>query len=481
MGIAADAGGMKKFTQSGLILGTMALMIVAVPAVHGKKQTSQATTQTKPKKNPVQTNSALPQVQIKQKPPASEISTEDKNKINMAPLGKAVKIKVYNKETWAVKAKSKGGYYLLNDDEEKNKDKQNTKSSSDKASSSSSKKTGPGKGKFSGADIPSLENGPNGSTHGEPSLFGDFDTSFFGTEPASHPECRVTTLPPQINLNEDLFGPVREQSPGNETRGTCTAQTMANVATYAWNREHGYSKYFSANWIHMRAKEYGVLTGQETMDNMHSGSSINNYRDVNQTGFGGFMEESFFPYVNPLLQLVGQSSYVDTFQAPYAQRFIDVTKIPPDCSHSNAIEYRANVEKVSLADFAAIDFVKIKLCQDRPVYASFDYSDDMMGNDVITDNNYVLEAPPAGYESTGGHVMTIVGYDDDNQRFRVLNSWGDEWGDDGYFYMTYDAFVTLRRTYMLTIHEMQPYPPHSLPRPLLYQNLTSMPPPACDI
>lgn len=34
-------------------------------------------------------------------------------------------------------------------------------------------------------------------------------------------------------------------------------------------------------------------------------------------------------------------------------------------------------------------------------------------------------------QQLGGHCITIVGYDDSTQRFKILNSWGDSWGDKG--------------------------------------------------
>lgn len=42
----------------------------------------------------------------------------------------------------------------------------------------------------------------------------------------------------------------------------------------------------------------------------------------------------------------------------------------------------------------------------------------------------------------GGHAMTVVGYDDDKNggSFIVLNSWGEDWGENGVCYMRYDDF-----------------------------------------
>lgn len=39
----------------------------------------------------------------------------------------------------------------------------------------------------------------------------------------------------------------------------------------------------------------------------------------------------------------------------------------------------------------------------------------------------------------GGHVVTIVGYDDSKECWIVKNSWGTKWGENGWFRMSYDA------------------------------------------
>ncbi len=41
----------------------------------------------------------------------------------------------------------------------------------------------------------------------------------------------------------------------------------------------------------------------------------------------------------------------------------------------------------------------------------------------------------------GGHAVVCEGYDDPSGRFIVANSWSDQWGDKGYFYMPYE-FLT---------------------------------------
>jgi hypothetical protein len=52
--------------------------------------------------------------------------------------------------------------------------------------------------------------------------------------------------------------------------------------------------------------------------------------------------------------------------------------------------------------------------------------------------NFIYSGP-SGMEK-GGHAMVVVGYDDSRQAFKVLNSWGREWGENGYGWISYSAF-----------------------------------------
>jgi C1A family cysteine protease len=49
----------------------------------------------------------------------------------------------------------------------------------------------------------------------------------------------------------------------------------------------------------------------------------------------------------------------------------------------------------------------------------------------------VLNLPVQSEKTVGGHAVLAVGYDDAAQRIMVQNSWGDAWGQKGYFTMPY--------------------------------------------
>lgn len=63
------------------------------------------------------------------------------------------------------------------------------------------------------------------------------------------------------------------------------------------------------------------------------------------------------------------------------------------------------------------------------VYESFESPDVAQTGD--------MPMPAAGESVVGGHAVLAVGYDDGKQVFIVRNSWGEGWGDHGYFHMPY--------------------------------------------
>jgi hypothetical protein len=58
---------------------------------------------------------------------------------------------------------------------------------------------------------------------------------------------------------------------------------------------------------------------------------------------------------------------------------------------------------------------------------------------------------PTGNVAKSAHAVTIIGFDQDAKKFKLVNSYGPQWGEDGFFYMTYDVLSTVAIA-GLTIH-----------------------------
>ena len=67
------------------------------------------------------------------------------------------------------------------------------------------------------------------------------------------------------------------------------------------------------------------------------------------------------------------------------------------------------------------------------VYESFE-------TQSVTDSG-MMPMPSSNEKILGGHAVLAVGFDNDKKCILVRNSWGKNWGDNGYFYMPYD-FIT---------------------------------------
>ena len=64
------------------------------------------------------------------------------------------------------------------------------------------------------------------------------------------------------------------------------------------------------------------------------------------------------------------------------------------------------------------------------VYESFE-------SDAVASTG-IVPMPDPNEQCLGGHAVYCVGYDDSKKAFKVRNSWGNEWGDGGNFWLPYD-------------------------------------------
>lgn len=80
--------------------------------------------------------------------------------------------------------------------------------------------------------------------------------------------------------------------------------------------------------------------------------------------------------------------------------------------------------------------LKTALSKGYPVAAAFVWP--FRAVDKVT---YLLNTPTAQEikRCDCGHAVIIVGYDDNKKQVEIRNSWGTNWGNNGYCYMSYDV------------------------------------------
>lgn len=101
------------------------------------------------------------------------------------------------------------------------------------------------------------------------------------------------------------------------------------------------------------------------------------------------------------------------------------------------------------------DYLRIKKClaEKNPVIFSIKCYSSLF--DVSKDG---IWKKPAVDTIVGNHALCIVGYDDTKNggSFEVMNSWGTDWGQGGFFWMTYDQMMSFG-SYALELMDKESY------------------------
>lgn len=118
------------------------------------------------------------------------------------------------------------------------------------------------------------------------------------------------------------------------------------------------------------------------------------------------------------------------------------TEIPDDIleeAKKNRIQGYSRLFDDSYSNVFKVEVMKKALSQGNPVVigmkvpGSFYYAEDVWEP---------YEEPDGFY---GGHAMCVIGYDnnrfEDEGAFEVMNSWGNDWGNDGFIWIRYSDFT----------------------------------------
>ena len=222
--------------------------------------------------------------------------------------------------------------------------------------------------------------------------------------PASS-ELFAQSLPSQVDLSAAL-PPVGSQGSQNSCVGWALGYYYR---TFLQARDSGWSpttapQQFSPSWIY----------NQRPVDDCSD--------DYGMSYYSGFR----------ILQDLGAATLADM---PYQSA--DSCTLPSAAVAQAAATYRvldfANV--FSGTGQADLNVLKSLLARGEPfalavpIYSSF-YS--------VTPANPIVPLHRSNEACYGGHALFVVGYDDAIGGFLAVNSWGSNWGRDGYAYLSYD-------------------------------------------
>jgi C1A family cysteine protease len=212
------------------------------------------------------------------------------------------------------------------------------------------------------------------------------------------PPAAVAALPPSVDLRSGC-PPVYDQG----QLGSCTANAIGGALQFNQMKE-GLADIFVPSRLF-------IYYNERVMENSVDEDAGAMIRDgIKSVSKEGAPHETLWPYV------------ISKFK----------TKPPPK-AYKDALKHRAILyERVN----ATMDQLKGCLASGYPFVFGFSVYDSFESSEVAKTG--VVPMPKPKERQLGGHAVLAVGYDDPTSRFIVRNSWGDKWGNAGYFTMPYD-------------------------------------------
>lgn len=176
---------------------------------------------------------------------------------------------------------------------------------------------------------------------------------------------------------------------------------------------------------------YGLKSYQEAVERKRKPSSLNQTFSpayiYNQIKISTCKNGS---YIFEALDLLKKEGVATLEQFPYD---------PKDCSRLPANNEKTGARPFAIADWRTVSFtneadVKSHIASGFPVVIGM-----MVDEGFERLRGSSIYRGRSGNE-LGGHAMVVTGYDDARQAFKVLNSWGTDWGENGYGWISYSAF-----------------------------------------
>ena len=231
-------------------------------------------------------------------------------------------------------------------------------------------------------------------------------------------------------LPSEFVLPIKLNVYDQKNLGSCTANSGCSCYKYEAS-QLGKQMEPSRLFLYYNTREI------EGTVNEDSGAYIRDvFKALNKRGL---CEEKYFPYIE------------STFRNRPSQEAYN-NGLKYQTTKYTAVPKSLTTIKQTLYSGAAISFGFL-------VYSSF--------FDNWSSTTGDMPIPKKGERVEGGHAVTIYGYSDAKQAFYILNSWGNGWGKNGYFWMPYSFLLSDNASDFWCIDEIkiedQPTPPSPTP------------------
>ncbi|EKP11630.1 C1 family peptidase [Leptospira borgpetersenii] len=141
---------------------------------------------------------------------------------------------------------------------------------------------------------------------------------------------------------------------------------------------------------------------------------------------------------------------------------VEMGAAPWDTMPYNSADYRTRPSQAAIdaaSKYKAKEFLRVKTTDITEVKAQLAEGKPVVAGVLVYENFFNLKGNQIYKEGLGktygGHAIAIVGYDDSKNAVKFINSWGTDWGDQGYGYIDYRWFIRICQGAFVMIDQVE--------------------------